>query len=165
VIDQRIEPQWEAELLDELKKGPLCVGISSMTGPQLRYALAASKLVKAHSSAPVIWGGPHPSLMPEQTLRHELIDVVVEGEGEETLPELLQALEGKRPMGTVRGIWYKDGGRPVKTAPRDFTDLNTQPPLYHGNWLFPVILLLFATLLAALDGEPSTKDTNVPERV
>ena len=45
-----------------------------------------------------------------------------------------------------------------------FFPLNTQPPLYHGNWLFPVILLLFATLLAALDGEPSTKDTNVPER-
>lgn len=105
LIDQRTEPQWEAQLLDELKKGPLCVGISSMTGPQLRYALAASRLVKAHSPAPVVWGGPHPSLMPDQTLRHELVDVVVEGEGEETLPELLQALEGKRPMDTVRGIW------------------------------------------------------------
>jgi O-antigen ligase len=46
-----------------------------------------------------------------------------------------------------------------------FFPLNTQPPLYHGNWLFPVILLLFAMLLAALDGEPSPKDTNVPERV
>lgn len=129
LIDQRVEPRWEAELLDALKQGPLCVGISSMTGPQLRHALAASALVKRHSSAPVVWGGPHPSLMPEQTVGHELVDVVVEGEGEETLPELLQALEGTRPMGTVKGIWYKDGGRPVKTAPRDFTDLNTQPPL------------------------------------
>ncbi len=46
-----------------------------------------------------------------------------------------------------------------------FFPFNTQPPLYHGNWVFPVILLLFATLLAALDGEPSAKDTNVPERV
>lgn len=34
-----------------------------------------------------------------------------------------------------------------------FFPLNTQPPLYHGNWLFPVLLLLFAGLLAALDGE------------
>lgn len=45
-----------------------------------------------------------------------------------------------------------------------FFPLNTQPPLYHGNWLFPVILLLFATLLAALDGTPPAKDTNVPQR-
>ncbi len=45
-----------------------------------------------------------------------------------------------------------------------FFPLNTQPPLYHGNWLFPVILLMFATFLAALDGEPFTKDTIVPGR-
>lgn len=34
-----------------------------------------------------------------------------------------------------------------------FFPFNTQPPMYHGNWLFPVLLLLFAGLLAALDGE------------
>lgn len=34
-----------------------------------------------------------------------------------------------------------------------FFPLNTQPPMYHGNWLFPVLLLLFTALLAALDGE------------
>ena len=38
-----------------------------------------------------------------------------------------------------------------------FFPLNSQAPLYHGNWLFPVMLLLFAALLAALDGEPSEK--------
>ena len=46
-----------------------------------------------------------------------------------------------------------------------FFPFNTQPPFYHGNWMFLVILLLFATLLAALDGEPSTKDTTLPQRV
>jgi O-antigen ligase len=46
-----------------------------------------------------------------------------------------------------------------------FFPFNTQPPLYHGNWVFPVILLLLATLLAALDGVPTAKDTNVQERV
>jgi O-antigen ligase len=35
-----------------------------------------------------------------------------------------------------------------------FFPVNTQPPLYHGNWLFPLILLLFAATLAALD-EPA----------
>ncbi len=45
-----------------------------------------------------------------------------------------------------------------------FFPLNSQAPLYHGNWLFPLILLLLAALLAALDGSPSTHDTNVPQR-
>ena len=46
-----------------------------------------------------------------------------------------------------------------------FFPFNTQPPFYHGNWMFLIILLLFATLLAALDGESSTKDTNALQRV
>jgi len=45
-----------------------------------------------------------------------------------------------------------------------FFPLNSQAPLYHGNWLFPAILLLFTTLLAALDGVPSAKGTNATEQ-
>ena len=44
-----------------------------------------------------------------------------------------------------------------------FFPINTQPPLYHGNWLFPLILLLFAAMLAALD-EPAL-GARPPERV
>ena len=46
-----------------------------------------------------------------------------------------------------------------------FFPLNTQPPLYHGNWMFLTVLLLFTLLLAALDGEPPAKDKNVPQQV
>ena len=46
-----------------------------------------------------------------------------------------------------------------------FFPLNSQAPLFHGNWLFPAILLLFAALLAALDGEPSANGGNAMKRV
>ncbi|HTY45036.1 MAG TPA: radical SAM protein [Patescibacteria group bacterium] len=132
VIDQRVEPDWKPMLEEELRKDPVCVGVSSMTGPQLRYALEISRAVKAYNNTPVVWGGTHVSLLPEQSLRNDNIDIVVEGEGEETFPELLAALEGKRPLSTVRGIWYKDNGRLVNTGFRPFADLNRQPPLpYH----------------------------------
>jgi len=45
-----------------------------------------------------------------------------------------------------------------------FFPLNSQAPLFHGNWLFPAILLLFAALLAALDGEPSAQGAKATER-
>lgn len=132
IIDQRVEPRWESILKEELRKDPVCVGVSSMTGPQLRHALEISKMVKEHTDTPVIWGGSHASLLPEQTLRNENIDIVVQGEGEETFPELVQALEGKRSQSTVKGIWYKDNGRIKETGLRAFIDLNKQPPLpYH----------------------------------
>ena len=39
-------------------------------------------------------GGPHPSALPEEVLEH--FDFVVIGEGEETLPELIEAIESGR---------------------------------------------------------------------
>jgi len=132
IIDQRVEPRWESILRQELQEDPLCVGVSSMTGPQLRHALDISKMVKEYGSTPVIWGGTHASLLPAQTLMNENIDIVVQGEGEETFPKLVGALEGKQPLSTVKGIWYKENGHVKNTEEQPFVDLNQQPPLpYH----------------------------------
>jgi anaerobic magnesium-protoporphyrin IX monomethyl ester cyclase len=128
IIDQRVEPRWESILRQELQKNPLCVGVSSMTGPQLRHALGISKMVKEYGNAPVVWGGIHPSLLPEQTLKNKNIDIVVQGEGEETFFELIQALDGKQPLHTVKGIWYKENDQLKSTRMRSFIDINKQPP-------------------------------------
>ena len=126
---KRVEPDWRSALIRELEQDPLCVGVSSMTGPQIRFALEVSRIARRYGSAPVVWGGVHPSLLPEQTLENENIDMVVQGEGEETFLELVQALEGKRPLGSVRGIWYKEGADVKSTGTRPFVDLNRLPPL------------------------------------
>jgi len=132
IIDQRIDVDWERSLLAELKTKPICVGITSMTGPQIWWALKASEIVKRNSDVPVVWGGVHASLLPQQTLENHYIDIVVQGEGEETLFELVRALGNRQPLDRVRGIWYKDGGQIKQTPPRPFIDLNQQSPLsYH----------------------------------
>jgi radical SAM superfamily enzyme YgiQ (UPF0313 family) len=129
IIDQRVQPQWRQILEEELKRRPVCVGISSSTGPQLRYALEASRLIKQISQVPVVWGGVHPSILPEQTLEEECVDIVVQGEGEETFLELVGALEKQTPLSEIRGLWYKDGSGIRHTPERPFIDLNQQPPL------------------------------------
>jgi radical SAM superfamily enzyme YgiQ (UPF0313 family) len=129
IIDQRVEPHWRALLIRELEQDPVCVGVSSMTGPQLQFALEVSKLARKFGNGPVVWGGVHPSLLPEQTLENENVDMVVQGEGEETFLELVQALEAGRNVGSVRGIWYKEGGEIKTTGTRPFVDLNGLPPL------------------------------------
>ena len=132
IIDQRVEPEWRSYLNIELENEPVCVGISSMTGPQIRYALQISKIVKEQGDIPVIWGGIHPSLLPEQTLRNEYVDIVVQGEGEETFLELVQALERHRSPSTVKGVWHKDDDKMMYTGDRPFSNLDSQPPLaYH----------------------------------
>jgi radical SAM superfamily enzyme YgiQ (UPF0313 family) len=104
-----------------------------MTGPQILHALAACRLVREmYPDVPIIWGGIHGSLLPEQTLENPYIDIVVVGEGEETFPELVKALESGTPLSNVPGICYKENGKVRHTANRTFVKLDEQPPLsYH----------------------------------
>jgi radical SAM superfamily enzyme YgiQ (UPF0313 family) len=133
IIDQYADPAWKSELEDALSKKPLCFGVSTMTGPQIHYGLeACAEVRRRYPDVPLVWGGIHPSLLPGQTLAHPLVDIVVEGEGEETFAALVQALEAGTPLKDVAGIWFKEGSTQVRTARRDFTDLDRLPPLsYH----------------------------------
>ncbi|MFH1938409.1 MAG: radical SAM protein [Patescibacteria group bacterium] len=79
------------------------VGISVMT-TQVKPALEISKIVKDfNKDLPVIWGGLHPTFFPEETVKHPLIDIVVIGEGEETLLEIVQ----KKSLQDIEGIAFK----------------------------------------------------------
>lgn len=68
------------------------------------------RAVAARTRALIAMAGLHPSALPEQTIREEAVDYVIQGEGFETLELLLQQLR----MGSVRpdsvpGLWYRDG--------------------------------------------------------
>lgn len=72
-----------------------------------------------------IAGGPHPSGAVEDTLEH--FDIAVIGEGEETLPELVNTLLKKGDISKVKGIAYKDNGNVVITDKRATVDLDKYP--------------------------------------
>jgi len=132
IIDQRIDKEWDRQLVDALAQEPICVGITSMTGSQILGALEASQLVKNQSVVPVIWGGVHSTLFSKQTLEHPFIDIIVRGEGEETFYELIKRLEGKKALDGLKGVWYKQNGRTVENPDRSFIDLNQAPQTpYH----------------------------------
>ncbi len=132
IIDQRVDPEFDRKLIQELKQNPMLVGITCMTGPMILDAIKISKIVKENSSAIVAWGGIHPSLDPQVTIEHPLIDVVVIGEGEITFNELLKAIKNNQSLDTVGGIWWKDKeGRIHQNPPRhEINKLDTieRPP-------------------------------------
>jgi len=72
-----------------------------------------------------IAGGPHPSARPQECL--EYFDYVVVGEGEETLPELVNSIQSG-DTADVKGIAYMDKGRCVYTGARPPVDLDHYPP-------------------------------------
>jgi anaerobic magnesium-protoporphyrin IX monomethyl ester cyclase len=68
----------------------------------------------------LVVGGPLPSWSPECFL--DVFDVVVVGEGEETLPELADRIAHGLALSDVRGLVYRDGKRIVNTAPRELIE-------------------------------------------
>ncbi len=96
---------------DSLIRDPLFVGISSMSGHQIRFGLDLAKKVReSNVKTPIIWGGVHPTLLPEQTVANKSVDVVVRGEGEETIVELAKRFAANKPLNDVAGITYKVDG-------------------------------------------------------
>lgn len=127
VIDMRIDPRWEDTLRAHLAGGDvMAVGVSAMTGLQIRGGLVASAMVrKLAPDVPIVWGGIHPALMPIQTVEHPLVDYVVWGEGESALIELMNALDHEaKPTAPIPGVTYLDAhGVPVHGPKLPFIDL------------------------------------------
>jgi radical SAM superfamily enzyme YgiQ (UPF0313 family) len=101
------------------------VGISSLT-PNVPRALELIRMGK-EAGRKVIVGGAHASSEPPYFLERGA-DLVVIGEGDRTLPELIKALENDAPLDPVQGIGYMENGAPHFTEPRPLIrDLDALP--------------------------------------
>ena len=111
----------------------ICVGITSMTGNQITQGVKVAKAIKKKKPAiKIIWGGYHPSLMPEQTASFSGADAVVEGYGERAFYEIVKAIEENKGFEGITGVTYSDGDKIIKNSPRALEDINDFPsPAYH----------------------------------
>ncbi|MFH1647637.1 MAG: radical SAM protein [Chloroflexota bacterium] len=109
-------------------------GLTAMT-PTISAAISlASHLKQVRPRLTVILGGAHATLLPEETLTSAPeIDIIVRGEGEETVVELLQAIEARQPLESIAGISYRTDGKISGTPDRPpSVNLDTLPyPAYH----------------------------------
>jgi len=128
LIDSTITPNYKQRVLEEVKDA-LCLGISLVTGPMIRETVEIAKAVKSwNPDFPIILGGWHPSLLPKQTLEAPFIDIVVRGQGEETLLEVVQHLEARSPIDFIPGIGCKRDGKLFFSTERPLRPISELPP-------------------------------------
>ena len=135
-IVRRYTKEKLAAELDGL--APDVVGATSVT-MNFKAAAAIIRDVKSHNPAIItMMGGPHVSYDWANTLiKYPEIDLIVVGEGEETLSELLPVIKDRAAWDKVGGIAFRRDGQPHFTGVRAFIqDLDTLPvPARH---LLPV---------------------------
>ena len=79
------------------------IGISSVT-ITIKKAYVIGAFCKTHyPSSSIVFGGAHPSVLPEEVLEQDYIDIVACGEGEITMEEILAG----KPLNEINGISYK----------------------------------------------------------
>ena len=106
LIDARVTPEW-AKQLEELGPSDM-LAVSVMTGHAIRDAVCASEIARERGSR-VIWGGPHVTLFPQQTLRQAPVDAVLPGFGYGPLTELMAHLErGQWPSTHGNGVYVQN---------------------------------------------------------
>ncbi|MFA6253169.1 MAG: radical SAM protein [Patescibacteria group bacterium] len=108
-----------------VQQDPLYVGLSVMTGIQTQHSAELSKKIKAKKNIPIVWGGIHPSLLPEQCLGEDYIDYIVISEGEISIVELTEKIIHQEEPEDVLGVAYKIAGQVKINPSRPFiTDLD-----------------------------------------
>ncbi|MFH1094415.1 MAG: radical SAM protein [Candidatus Omnitrophota bacterium] len=132
LLDQRLEKDFYWKLKLALKNNPICVGITTLIGTQILYAIEVADFVRKNSEIPIVWGGVHPSLTPDQTIRNDNVDIVVRGEGDITFKELVDALDKRRSLKNIKGITWKKGDAIYHNPEREFCNLDELPKVpYH----------------------------------
>lgn len=107
---------------------PDIIGFSCMTH-NYYWSLQVARRIKEHTSTiPIIFGGIHPTSVPEEALSHSCVDMVAVGEGEASFAELIDNLENKTLLPDVKGIYFKINGEIVQNPPYPpIQDLDSLP--------------------------------------
>lgn len=113
------------------KINPMVIGVTATTAT-IKIALEYIKIVKkVLPNALTVLGGSHSTFLPNETLKSEkALDVVVIGEGEETIVDLAgkYVKTGNKELSEVKGIAYRNNDRIKMTQPRPLIkDLDSIP--------------------------------------
>ncbi len=96
------------------------IGLSLMTNSFYRSAAMTTAIRHAGIQAPILWGGTHPTVAPEECA--EIADYVCIGEGEKAMLEFVEAMEAGRDPATVRNFAFQRNGALVRNPTIPLTD-------------------------------------------
>lgn len=129
IIDEVVTPLSDSDLTRELEnlEEPCIVGISCLTATFSRSMELAKKIKLIRPRSFVIFGGAHPTALPEESLQSGVVDIVVRKEGEVTMKEIYDALIEGANLGRIRGISYLSDGTIQHNPDRDYINLDLLP--------------------------------------
>lgn len=114
-IDANALKLKKQEVMKKLKSFNPDIIFFTITTYLFYQALSWIEAVKKETGAMVVVGGVHNSMYPKETLMQKSIDIIIIGEAENTLPELLECLEKEIINKEIRERRQKEKKKHAKT--------------------------------------------------
>lgn len=111
-------------------KEPFMVAFSTNLW-NIEYSLVTAKLIKEkYPECFVVFGGHSVSNKSDMLSEYDFIDFLLHGEGEEAFSNLLHSLSGYLDKSEIRGLSYRENGKPVCIEAVTPVDLSKCPSPY-----------------------------------
>ena len=108
----------QEKLIEAIKRNkPHLLAFSVITATY-RWSLNLAMAIKEVMDIPIVFGGIHPTLVPENVLKSGCVDMVIRGEGEEAILELAESLEKGNLDYKIRNVWFKNKGTIIRNPVR-----------------------------------------------
>ncbi len=121
-------PEIEPELNTKIAQfNPDLIAISTLSA-SFDLAIAIAEFIKKHHDIKILFGGVHPTLVPEKVISYPCVDMVCMGEGELALSELLFKIENKENYFDTQNFYFKKGNAIIRNPVRPLIeDLDSLP--------------------------------------
>lgn len=87
----------------------------------------AGEIRRLAPTLPILAGGHHPTLSPDDVIAHPAFDMLIIGEGEKPLVTLLDTLAAGASLEAVPGLWWREGGAVRKTPKATLLEAESMP--------------------------------------
>lgn len=123
------------------REKPDFVGFKLWNGDGFSGSIRIAKILKERfPSLKVFAGGPHVDMFKGLILdRTDAFDAISFGEGEETILELAEYAEGKRPLDGIHNILYREEGKVVETGVKRVEDLDSLAYPVYDEEIYPAM--------------------------
>lgn len=113
---------YKSRLIKEIiDSKPDAIGFS-VFADNYQWALEISTEIKKTLNILIIFGGIHPTTVPERVIDQEVVDIICLGEGEYPLLELANCIDKGEINYSIKNLWFKKNGTIIKNAIRPLID-------------------------------------------
>ena len=110
-----------------IKYAPELIGFSVDT-ESYQWACQIAAMIKQEMDVPIIFGGIHPTSVPERVINNDFVDMVCVGEGEYPMLELVNSMQRGQIDYSIKNIWFKKNGQVIRNKVRSLIeDLDSLP--------------------------------------